>query len=213
MKENKTISILRLFGEESLGDENGSELTQQTETGEATEMSAPDAGERVDPQGHEKEFKRLMEGEYKDLFTAYFQETFNRRFREQKEIKEELERKRVLVRAAVEHFGVEESELLSAIRTEQEKRNASTASATQEHVPSSTNDAEIHEALEEAVAAARLETQQQLLATIRARGLRPVENGLSANRGEALRGEASRLSRAQRAELAKRAAGGERIRF
>ena len=52
--------------------------------------SASDAGEQKNTL-REEEFRALMEGEYKDLFTAYFQQTFNRRFKEYKQIKCELE--------------------------------------------------------------------------------------------------------------------------
>ena len=213
MKENKHWDLLRLFGGESEGEANEASVpTPQTEqTGENTQ-GTPAAGETTDPKERSEAFRRLMEGEYKDLFTAYFQETFNRRFREQKEMAEELERHRTLVRAAAEHFGVAEGDLLAAIRAEDGKRNAPTASAVQSSEKTS-NEEVMQQALREAVEAARLETEQRLLATIRARGLRPAENALRGGSGPALGGEASRLSRAQRAALAKRAAEGERIKL
>ena len=64
-----------------------------------------------------------------------------------------------------------------------------------------------------AVETARAQTEQRLLASIRARGIRPTESALGASSGNALRRDASQLSRAQRAEVARRAAMGERIKL
>ncbi|MBQ8341147.1 MAG: hypothetical protein IJY22_02070 [Clostridia bacterium] len=212
MKNDQSWELLRLFGEEPEGESEPAPTPQAEESGE-TENSTPVAGEITDPQERSKAFRALMEGEYKDLFTAYFQETFNRRFREQKELREELEHSRTLVRAAAEHFGVEEQELLAAIRAEDGKKNAPTASAASGQETDQPKGELTEAALREAVENTRLETEQRLLATIRARGLRPAENALTAGTAAALGGEAGRLSRAQRAELARRAAEGERIRL
>ncbi|MBR6727281.1 MAG: hypothetical protein IKM08_03730 [Clostridia bacterium] len=210
MKENKNWDFLRLFGAEDEGEtqEMPVHTLQAEEPGEAAD-STPVAGESTEPEAREERFRALMEGEYKDLFTAYFQETFNRRFREQKEIKEELEKSRTLVRAAAEHFGVEEHELLAAIRAEDGKKNASAASAVKSS--DSAEEKPIEQILSEAVENARRETEQRLLAAIRARGLRPAESAPGGISGSALGGEAGKMSRAQRAELARRAAEGERI--
>lgn len=212
MNNNKQWDLLHLFGAEVEGETEPVSTPQAEQSGEIAD-STPVAGETADPKDRSEAFRALMEGEYKDLFTAYFQETFNRRFREQTEIKEELERSRTLVRAAAEHFGVEESELLAAIRAEDGKKNAPTASAASEPAPVPIDDRPTEADLQAAVEAARAETEQRLLATIRARGLRPAENALAGGTGAALGGEAARLSRAQRAALARRAAEGERIRL
>ena len=211
MKQKQEWSFLHLFGGEAEGEtEQGSVHTPQTaQTGE-TEHSTPAAGEQESPMGREETFRALMEGEYKDLFTAYFQETFNRRFREQKEMKAELERHRTLVQAASAHFGVAEDGLLEAIRAEQEKTPAPTASACQSPHSHSTHDEE--KRLQDVAAQAALAAEQRLLATIRARGLRPAEGGISPLHGAA-GGTGGKLSRAQRAALARRAAEGERIKL
>lgn len=212
MKARKQWSLLRLFGAQVEGEiESTSVPTPQTnETGE-TENTAPVAEEQR-TEARKEDFKRLMEGEYKDLFTAYFQETFNRRFREQKELKSELEQSRALVQAAADHFGVQPCDLIEAIRTENERKNASAEIAASEQRAGITEEA-LQQAVETAVAKARLETEARLLAGIRARGLRPTENALVGGTGTALRADASRLSRAQRAEIARRAAEGERIKL
>ena len=212
MKTQKKTAFLRLFGEESEGDIMQTPVdTPQADCSGEAESCTPAAGESTEPEARSKAFRALMEGEYKDLFTAYFQETFNRRFREQKEIKEELEASRAVIEAAAGYFGVKREELLATIRAEDGKKNASTASAA-ESAPTA-GPIPNEEAVQEAVERARLETEQRLIAAIRARGMRPAENALHGGVGNAMQGEAGRLSRAQRAELAKRAAEGERIRF
>ena len=212
MKENKQWGLLKLFGEEIEGEASESSVhtPQNEQTGEITQ-GTPAAGEQTDTKERSEAFRRLMEGEYKELFTAYFQETFNRRFREQKEMTEELERHRTLVRAAAEHFGVAEGDLLATIRAEDGKKNAPTASAAAQSSPQPTAE-QLQRERQEAVDTACAEMEQRLLATIRARGLRPAENALRGG-GPVLGGDTARLSRAQRAALADRAAKGERIKL
>ncbi|MBQ3483856.1 MAG: hypothetical protein IJA78_06775 [Clostridia bacterium] len=215
---------LGLFGSElGGGDEVLSAVTPQTkETGEILEASAPDAGETTARKTREQEFRARMEGEYKDLFTAYFQETFNRRFREQRSRIEELERAHAVVEAAAERYGTQDvAELLTIIRAEKntastEMETASTsATMPQDGAQSTSLDAEFEQrlraAVREAEARVRAETVREVLDSIRARGLRPTEGALSKRSGHAL--GAARLSRAQRAEMARRAARGEHIEF
>ena len=178
------------------------------------QASAPAAGETTAGETREKAFRALMEGEYKDLFTAYFQETFNRRFRERKEEIEELERARRTLRAAAEYFGTGEGELADVIRAEYEKRKASTETLPKTHPVSGDSDTEQMKcAVEGAVEKAREQTERAVLAAIRARGMRPAEAALGSEGGRALTAGVTSLSRAQRAEVARRAAKGERIKF
>ena len=215
MKQTTTRGLLCLFGEEAEGEaiELSVHAPQTKETG-ATEASAPAAGETTASETREQEFRALMEGEYKDLFTAYFQETFNRRFRERKEEIEELERARRTLRAAAECFGVDEGDLADVIRAEYEKRRASTEATSNIH-PVSGDNAEKEEArgMESALNEAREQTERAVLAAIRARGMRPTEAALGGEGGRALAAGVTSLSRAQRAEVARRAAKGERIKF
>ncbi|MBE6691306.1 MAG: hypothetical protein E7590_08550 [Ruminococcaceae bacterium] len=203
-------ALLSIFGEAAEGGNEASDPTPQTETGENEE--APAAGEANTARERQERFRAMMEGEYKDLFTAYFQETFNRRFREQKEMKEEFEKNRATIQAAADYFGVQAAELPQRIREAGEARaaqeSAAAASATGERMH-----AEIAQAVAEAMRAARGELEQQILGDIRARGLRPGEGALSDGSGDALRRRAGSLSRAERAELARRAAKGEEIKF
>ena len=210
MKAKKQWRFLCLFGEEDAKEALPATALQAAPSGEIKD-STPVAGEQTDPEEREKAFRTLMEGEYKDLFTAYFQETFNRRFREQKEIGEELKKSRALVQAAAKHFGVEEDGLLAAIRAEDGKKNAPTASAASDENKDGAEKRLTERDLQDAVERTRAETEQRLLSAIRTRGLRPAEAALHGAGGNALSGEGGRMSRAQRAELARRAAEGEKI--
>ena len=203
MKEH--WALLHLFGEEAEGGNETSDLTPQT-TGDDT--CASDAGEPTGNRERQEQFRALMEGEYKDLFTAYFQETFNRRFREQKEMKEAFEKNRATLRAAAAYFGVSEEELPQCV--------AQAAKQTQPKGEAPDGEAlrsEIEQAVARALTLARGEIEQQILGGIRARGLRPGESALSDSARDALQRRACGLSRAERAELARRAALGEEIKF
>lgn len=68
--------------------------------------------------------------------------------------------------------------------------------------------------LETACLRAGRSAEQRVAEHIRARGLRPVENGLgSGGAGIVVRPDVSRMSRADRAELAARAERGERVKL
>ena len=64
-----------------------------------------------------------------------------------------------------------------------------------------------------AVEAALLEHEQKVLAHIRARGQRPSETGVRASAGIRMHPAVGRLTRRERAMLAKRAENGETIKF
>ncbi len=178
--------------------------TPQTEQTGDTQNEAS-AAEKPPHEEREEAFRRLMEGEYKDLFAAYFQQTFNRRFKEYKQMGAELEQARAVRTAAVERFGTEDTEaLLAAIRAEKEMA----PSATDRPCPEPSRLPPPPDANE--LALAREAACREMLAHIRARGLRPSENGLCAV-GSVARGGAVGMTRDEREELAKRAARGEQI--
>ncbi len=210
-KQNKW-RLLHLFGEDAEGASTvpPAPTPQATEeTGDTAKSSDPAAGESERAKRRSEDFRALMEGEYKDLFTAYFQETFNRRFKEQKEMKEQLLHARAVADAAAECFGATGEDLLAALRTEHERRNASADTPREDPAKQEALQAQLRAALD----AARTETEARVLSGIRARGIRPVESALSETQGNALRCDAAHLSREQRAEVARRAAKGERIKL
>lgn len=71
----------------------------------------------------------------------------------------------------------------------------------------------VESAVSEAVAQAVRETEERLLEHIRARGQRPAENGLSAAAGIRMHPAVDRLTRRERAMLAKRAENGETVKL
>ena len=209
MKQNKNWALLHLFGVEAEGEikETSVHAPQTNETGEHQATSTPAAEEGTGSEAREKGFRAMMEGEYKELFTAYFQETFNRRFKEQKEVKAELERANLVLDEVAAYLGVERGALREAIRAEREKKH------DPEHTAQMRDEAAEKAAIEAAVNAARIEAERAVLTGIRARGNRPAESALSNVSEDALRGSRGPMSRAQRAEVARRAAKGERIKF
>lgn len=217
---------LTLFEGTDMGGKDTPELTPQATKEAGEDISAASvAGESTEAKGREQAFRKLMEGEYKDLFTAYFQETFNRRFKEQKGMMEELARARTVIDAAAERFGSrDEKELCAAIRAEKEKTapteaatalpagQADVASAERAEAGGATEEA-IAKAVREAIERTREETEHAVLQSIRARGLRPAESALTPGVGAYRGGGAARLTRHDRAEMARRSLRGEHIEF
>ena len=200
---NSETDILSLFEGECEGEQKESDHTPRTEQKGDT-GHASDAGEQQNTL-REKDFRALMEGDYKDLFTAYFQETFNRRFKEYKQIKAELESSRTVLDALRERFGdLSGDALLTAIRADTGLKSAPTE--TEKSIPEAAP-AAFHEEIREACA----EAERRLLSHIRARGLRPTENGVHTQ--SVSLPAVARMTREERAEMARRAASGERIAF
>ena len=120
-------------------------------------------------------------------------------------MKEELEGIRAVKMAAAERFGTEDTEaLLAAIRADKQEKTVPTAASEQPSVISPTPEQEL--------AAARADACYMLLEQIRARGMRPAENGIS-DLPHATTYGTGEMTRAERAELARRAARGEQITF
>lgn len=69
------------------------------------------------------------------------------------------------------------------------------------------------EILAGAVSNAKAETEKNLVDNIRAKGSRPAENGTSSTSGFTYKSDVSKLNKAERAEIARRAARGEQIIF
>ena len=202
MKKNNKWSFLRLFDAGLAGEQTEPSLTtpETTETGEL--KASPAAEEQATKESRRERFRALMEGEYKDLFTAYFQETFNRRFKEQKGKMEELERYRAVVEAAAGVYGTADTaELITAIG----ENNPETVRKKAEMAA--------EERLSAAVAKAKAEAESAILAGIRARGLRPGENGTGTGGAIWFDNAAKALSRADRADMARRASKGETVKI
>jgi hypothetical protein len=70
-----------------------------------------------------------------------------------------------------------------------------------------------NELVNSAVEKARNETEKNVVDNIRAKGKRPVENGVQSQSSFTVKGDPHGMSRAERAEIARRAARGEVIKF
>ena len=211
MKQRKAWSLLTVFGEQAEGEENVTASVHTPQTDETGAEAPLAAGEENTSEAREKAFRALMDGEFKDLFTAYFQETFNRRFKERKKESEELAKARECLAAAADFFGVRVEELGEVLRAENERKRAPTERLS--HEMTQAREAAIRQEADEAIERAREETERTLLAAIRARGMRPGEAALGDSSTAALAAGVTSLSREQRAEVARRAAKGERIKF
>ena len=69
------------------------------------------------------------------------------------------------------------------------------------------------EILGDSVRAMAQQTEQRVVNNVRARGSRPAENGTSSQGAFTYKDDVSKLTRKDRAEIAKRVARGETIRF
>ena len=187
----------------------------------------------------DKEFDALIENEYKEQFSKKVQKIISKRLREVKNLKEEnvknAENKdEILRRLALENRLLkkrsEDEFQLMKLRSEAQKMREQ-AAETKEAYPDFDFEKEIKNpefmrllrlgvgvknAYEVANIDAILEkntqaAEKKVVDSIRLKGNRPVENGSEGASGILLSGNASKLSRKERAELAKRAAKGERI--
>jgi len=187
----------------------------------------------------DKEFDALIENEYKEQFSKKVQKIISKRLREVKNLKEESvknadKKEEILRRLALENRLLkkrhEDEFQLMKLRSEAQKMREQ-AAETKEAYPDFDFEKEIKNpefmrllrlgvgvknAYEVANIDAILEkntqaAEKKVVDSIRLKGNRPVENGSEGASGILLSGNASKLSRKERAELARRAAKGERI--
>ncbi len=147
-----------------------------------------DAGYDTDPVGENgrddrEEYERLIKNRFKDFYAEDTQRLINRRFRKYKVMEE--------------RFKIMEDTL------------------AEREAKLSENDAKIAEfdaLLRSEIEKAVKETEERIIGEIRAKKLRPEENGTAPVRSPASF-DVSRLTKSERASLAKRAAGGEKIKL
>ena len=142
----------------------------------------------ADPEGENgrsdrEEYEELIKNRFKDLYAEDTQRLINRRFRKYKIMEE---------RYKIMEDSLAEKE---AKISESEARIA-----------------ELSEHLRTEIERAVKETEERVIAEIKAKKLRPEENGAVRAKANASF-DVSTLSKNDRAALAKRAAGGERIKF
>ena len=217
-------------------DNINAEKSAEVSTPQTGDKESFDAGSTRDK---DKEFDALIENEYREQFSKKVQKIISKRLREVKNLKEEnvknTENKdEILRRLALENRLLkkrhEDEFQLMKLRSEAQKMREQ-AAETKEIYPEFDFEKEIKNpefmrllrlgvgvknAYEVANIDAILEkntqaAEKKVVDSIRLKGNRPVENGSEGASGILLSGNASKLSRKERAELARRAAKGERI--
>lgn len=228
MEENKTDifededAIGTLPEEESAEDED---LFEGSDTLSAEEIR----------RAERAEYDRLIRSRFKEFYTEDTQRMINRRFRKYKELEEKLN-------AAKEEMSAEIAEkskkltrdaLVARIRESSDALKKEFSDFSEELALNSEKFIEIATVLledgrfglsdayklsnfDEIVGKTALDaakaTEERVLREIRSKRARPNENGL-AHRTAASPFDVSKLTRAERARLAKRAAGGEKIKL
>ena len=228
MKENKT----EIFeNEDAIG---ALPEGESAEDGELFEESETLSAEEI-RRSERAEYDRLIRSRFKDFYTEDTQKMINRRFRTYKELEERLG----AIEEAKNAENAEKSkkltrdDLVARIRESSEELKREFSDFSEELALNSEKFIEIATALledgrfglsdayklshfDEIVGKTALDaakaTEERVLGEIRSKRARPNENGL-AHRSGAAPFDVSKLTRAERAKLAKRAAGGEKIKL
>lgn len=181
------------------------------------------------------EYDRLIRSRFKDFYTEDTQRMINRRFRKFKELEEKLKviEEETNAKNAEKSKKLTRDALVASIRESSEALKREFSDFSEELALNSEKFLEIATVLLEdgrfglsdayklshfdeivgktALNAAKA-TEERVLREIRSKRARPNENGL-AHRTAASPFDVSKLTRAERARLAKRAAGGEKIKL
>ena len=159
------------------------EIQNIGETTEETDTESAVEVEKEDFFTEREEYDALMKGRFKNFYAEDTQRLINRRFRKYKIMEERYK-------------------LLEEDVAKKDAQIAENCERIAEF------DALLRSEIEKAIK----ETEERVVGEIRAKKLRPTENGTVAHRISAAF-DVSKLSRDERAKLAKRAAGGEKIKF
>lgn len=173
------------------------------ETTGGAEESLDAGGENKEPsQTREERYRAMVGGECKDLFAADVQRIIDRRFKEMRELQEALAAQRPVLDRLMARYGVENGDLaaLNTALDEEEERRAQ-------------EERELEELLRQTALQAARERERALIQDILARGGRPAENGADAQNGIAARRDPARMTREERAEIARRARYDKTITF
>lgn len=190
-------------------------------------------------EAKKREFRKLIGGEYKDLY----QQEVDQRFRKNRGLEAKLGEYQPLIDLMMDRYGVANGDLGQLQRaiesdetyweaaaedagmsTEQYKAFAQMKRESQDPrflgmlkagVPVQHAYEVIHmDAIKATVAQSAAQTAaRQVTDNVRARGARPAENGVSSGSGFLVKSDVSKLTKKDRAEIARRAAHGEKIVF
>ena len=191
MEENRILKET-ITSEEEIAEDDGSNIsTSDTFDSEddGSDISTSDTENTLGTpssdslESQREEYERLIKTRFKALYGEDTQRLINRRFRKYRVMEERY------------HILEENYKLLEQTAAESEKKLK-----------------EMSEKMATEGARLAKETEERVLSDIRSRRLRPDENGLS---GAVInqRSDVSRLTKSERARLARRAADGEKISF
>ena len=227
------ISAKSAQAEDNIKAENTAEVSQP-HTGDEESF---DAGST---RNKDAEFQALIEGEYKEQFSKKMQKIISKRLREVKTLKEEniknnAENKESILRRLILENNylkkLHENEVKTMkLRSEAQKLREQAAETKKLYPefdfekelknPEFTRLLRLGVGVKNAYEVSNIDSilesntkaaEKKVVDSIRLKGNRPVENGSEGASGILLSGNASKLSKKERAELAKRAAKGERI--
>ncbi len=235
MKETKKRTIPTESAQ--VGEGIDAEKKATVSTSQAGEKESLDAEGKRDKDA---EFEALIENEYKEQFSKKVQKIISKRLREVKTVKEEkdtlTEEKKVEL---IKRLIMENRELKQ--RFEEEKRTAEMKSRAGELKRQVEETKEVYSDfdfeeemknpeftrllkagvkvkdayevinIDSIIDRSSKNAEKKVVDSIRAKANRPTENGSEGGSGILLSGNASKLTKKQRADLAKRAAKGERI--
>ena len=213
--------------------------TQQTSSGAKSQgapaQSTSVAGENTKTlEERRKAYRELMDGEYKDLYQEDTQGLINRRFKEMKDLREVNAKQKAALDMIGQRYGVSDGDAAKIQEAFEKDDDAWAEMASNagfddigkykefmsaltffdraqvqnpvERAYQSTHHSEL---VNSAVEKARNETEKNVVDNIRAKGKRPMENGVQNNSSFTAGVEWGNLTKAQRAELLRRAERGE----
>jgi len=256
---------------------------------------APDAGESTEPdvqttsdteEARQKAYRDLINGEYKDLYTQDTQRLIDRRFKETKNLQEQLSRERPVIDMLLQRYGIQDGDLtkleqaldndqaywmeaaeeagMTVDQYKQFQRLQRENAALLRDQQKAQEDAQVQQKLQQwiaegealkqrypdfdlqteagnpqfvallksgvpvehaykvvhmddivntAILTTAAQAEKKTADNIRARGQRPAENGVSSQSAFTVKDDVSKLTKKDRAEIAKRVARGETITF
>lgn len=233
-----------------------------------------------------KAWRDLVNGEYKDLYTEDTQKLINKRFKEEKAVRDSLSKQQPIIELLSQRYNVTDGDmgkLMSALEgdtafwqqvadesgmsmeqymkmqrlqrenraLQEQQRQRDGAAAAQRQIAAWTQEAQalkakypgfdlnaeaqneqfvrmlrtgvpmehayrvmhMDEIVNDSVRTMAQQTEQRVVNNVRARGARPAENGTSSQGAFTYKDDVSKLSKKDRASIAKRVARGETIRF
>lgn len=162
----------------------------EADAGTVAEIAAPSGPDAQGGAGEER-CQTPVDGESRDLYDE-----------ETRRLQAVLDAQRPVLERLMERYGVAKGDL-NGLRAAVEAEDARRAKEA----------ADLAALLEETARRAALERERALVQNILAQGVRPAENGAAAQTGVTARVDPARMTPAQRAEIARRAARGEKITF